>query len=225
MKADLTASELPSAKGIDFNLYLITDRCQAKGGGLVQVIHAALDGGVKAVQLREKDLGSRALYLLASELRALTDRYGAKLFINDRIDIALAVGADGVHLGTGSIPVAIARQMAGSRLLIGYSAHAADEACKAENDGADFVSFGPVYPTPSKAAYGSPLGLSALKTVVERLKIPLFALGGVKQSNIPEVMAAGASGIALISAIIASDDPEKETAFLLRTIEKHVPNS
>jgi thiamine-phosphate pyrophosphorylase len=214
-----------AAAGIGFNLYLITDRNQTMGRPLADVIRAALDGGIKAVQLREKDLGSRELFQLASEMRSLTSRYGAKLIINDRIDVALATGADGVHLGAGSIPVAEARRLAGRSLLIGYSAHSATEACSAETDGADFVTFGPVYQTPSKAAYGAPLGVSALKTACERLTVPLYALGGVKQFNIPDLMAAGASGVALISAIMSAADPEKETVSLLKTIEEHATNS
>jgi thiamine-phosphate pyrophosphorylase len=195
------------------------------GRPLADVVHAALDGGVRAVQLREKDLGSRELYQLATELQRLTSKYGAKLFINDRIDVAMAAGADGVHLGISSIPVAAVRSLPGVNLLIGYSAHSVEDACRAEADCADFVTFGPVYQTPSKAAYGAPLGLSPLKAASERLSVPLFALGGIKRLNIPEVMAAGVSGIALISAIMSAADPEKETASLLKTIEEHATNS
>lgn len=222
---DLLTGRSGVARGIDFSLYLITDRCQTQGRPLVDVVHAALDGGVRAVQLREKDLGSRELYQLALELRNLTGSYGVKLFINDRIDIAMVVGADGVHLGTGSIPVVEARRLAQENLLIGYSSHSVDEASRAETGGADFVTFGPVYQTPSKAAYGAPVGVSSLKDACRSLSIPVFALGGIKLSNVTEVMSAGASGIAMISAIIAADDPKKETASLLKTIEDHATNS
>jgi thiamine-phosphate pyrophosphorylase len=211
-------------KEIDFPLYLITDRRQTSGRPLLDVVHAALDGGVMAVQLREKDLGSRELYKLAKEMRSLTGQYGAKLFINDRIDVALAAGADGVHLGAGSIPVSEERRVWGTELLIGYSAHSSDEASQAADAGADFLTIGPVYHTPSKAAYGKPLGLSELHATVARSSIPVFALGGVKQSCIADVMSAGASGIALISAILTAEDPKKETVSLLKTIEEHVTN-
>jgi thiamine-phosphate pyrophosphorylase len=217
-------TQVPEGKEIDFPLYLITDRLQTSGRPLLDVVHAALDGGVKAVQLREKDLGSRELYGLAKEMHRLTERYSARLFINDRIDVALAVGADGVHLGAGSIPVSEARRVWGADLLIGYSAHSSDEACQAAAEGADFLTIGPVYQTPSKAAYGKPLGLSVLPATVARISIPVFALGGVKQSCIADVLAAGASGIALISAILAAEDPKKETVSLLKTIEEHVTN-
>lgn len=222
---DLLTGRSGVATGIDFSLYLITDRCQAQGRPLADVVHAALDGGLKSVQLREKDLVSRELYQLALDLRNLTGSYGAKLFINDRLDIAMAVGANGVHLGAGSIPVIEARRLARANLLIGYSSHSVDEARIAEADGADFVTFGPVYQTPSKAAYGAPVGASNLEEACRSLSIPVFALGGIKLSNVTEVMSAGAAGIAMISAIIAADDPKNETASLLNTIEDHATNS
>ncbi len=211
--------------GVDFSLYLITDRCLTEGRPLVDVVRAVLDGGIKAVQLREKDLGSREMYLLALELRELTYEYGAKLFINDRVDIAMSVRADGVHLGVGSIPVAEARKLAGPNLLIGYSSHSTDEARRAEADGANFVTFGPVYQTPSKVSYGEPLGGLALKEVCQSLFIPVFALGGIKPANVAQVLSCGAAGIALISAIIGAVDPKKETVSLLKTIEEHATNT
>jgi thiamine-phosphate pyrophosphorylase len=144
---------------IDFSLYLITDRTQTGGRPLAAVVRQALDGGVRVVQLREKDLDGSELFRLASELRGITREYGARLVVNDRPDIALAVEADGVHLGAGSLPVAVVRRILGPERLIGYSAHGVPEARQAEADGADFITFGPVYHTPSKAAYGAPLGL------------------------------------------------------------------
>lgn len=205
---------------IDFPLYLITDRRQTAGRTLTSVVRAALEGGIKAVQLREKDLPGRDLFVLAKELRGITREFGARLLINDRADIALAVDADGVHIGASSLPVREVRRLLGTR-LIGYSAHGAAEALQAAADGADFVTFGPVFFTPSKAAYGTPVGLEKLVEAAGKLKIPLFALGGIKLENIPDVMAAGADGIAMISAIIAANDPKTETTNLLKTIEQH----
>lgn len=194
---------------------------QTAGRTLPAVVADALRGGLQVVQLREKDLSSSQLYELAGDLRRITQDFGAQLLINDRIDIALAVGADGVHLGQSSIPVAVARRILGSDQIIGYSAHALDEAQQAERDGADFVTFGPVYATPSKAAYGEPLGLARLAEVSQSLSIPVLALGGVKKSSVEEVLSVGAWGIAVISAIIAAQDPADETAALLRTIADH----
>jgi thiamine-phosphate pyrophosphorylase len=203
---------------VDFSLYLITDRMQTAGRTLPAVVAEALSGGLRAVQLREKDLPSGQLFKLAIELRQITRDYGAKLLINDRVDIALAAEADGVHLGIAGLPVAEARRMLGSGSLIGYSAHSADEALQAQHAGADFVTLGPVYRTPSKAIYGEPIGIGALAEAAGTLEIPVFALGGVKLDSIAETMSAGAQGIALISAIIASPDPMLETETLLRTI-------
>jgi len=218
-------SESQRVQNADFSLYLITDRHQTGDKPLTDVVQAALQGGVRAVQLREKDLDDDALYDLAVHLRSLTHEYGARLLINTRIDICQAAGADGVHLGINGISVIEARQMLGKELLIGYSAHSVAEACSAEAAGADFVTFSPVFHTPSKAAYGEPVGLDKLKDACATLAIPVFALGGIKKENIGEVMAAGARGIALISAIIAAHDPASEALSLLKTIEQHDTHS
>ena len=192
---------------IDFSLYLITDRNQTAGRPLLEVVEAALSGGVRAVQLREKDLPTAELYDLAWEMRALTSRYDARLLINERIDVALAVEADGVQLGINSLPVTAARRIAPD-LLIGYSSHGVGEAAAAIAKGADFVTFGPVFPTPSKAAYGEPVGLAQLERVCNLPTGDLvFALGGVKQSNLSQVTAAGCYRVALISDILAAPDP------------------
>ena len=200
---------------VDFNLYLITDRNGTSGRGLIPIVEEALNGGVKAVQLREKDLSSRDLYATAYDLRKLTARYGARLFINDRVDIALAVDADGVHLGSASIPVHRARGILGRKKFIGVSCHNTVSAISAQDQEADFITFGPVFPTPSKAAYGDPVGVEKLGTIAEMLTIPVFALGGVNRKNAARVMEAGAHGIALISAVMAADDPREETRSLL----------
>ncbi len=192
---------------VDFRVYLITDRRQARGGDILAAVAGALDGGIRAVQLREKDLGGRELFRLAEAMRRLTARYGARLLVNDRVDVAYAAGADGVHLGGGSIPAADARRLLGPRALIGRSVHGADELARAEGEGADFATFGPVYATPSKAAYGPPVGVTALAAACARTKIPVFALGGVGPANMAETLKAGAFGIALISAVVAAKDP------------------
>lgn len=191
---------------IDFSLYLITDRHQTGGRPLLEVLESAMKGGVRAIQLREKDLSAAELYELAWELRSLTARYGAKLFINDRLDVAMAVEADGVHLGKQSLPVLAARRVAPG-LMIGYSSHSVSEAESALARGADFVTFGPVFPTPSKAAYGEPLGIEQLQKACATLTGPVFALGGVKQANFPQILATGCCRVALISDIIAAPDP------------------
>ncbi len=193
---------------IDFPLYLITDRNQvANGHSLYTAVEAALQGGVKAVQLREKDLSPDELLPLAKQFRALTLSYGALLFINDNIDIALTVKADGVHLGGHSEATDAIRAKVGEKMLIGVSTHSKEEIELAAKQGADFVTFGPVYATPSKAKYGEPQGLKKLSEACRNSSIPVFALGGITPERATEVQQAGASGIALISAIIASSDP------------------
>ena len=194
---------------VDFNLYLITDRHQVPAGQtLLAVIEAALQGGVQAVQLREKDLSVAELVPLARELRVLTRQYGARLLINDKVDVALAVGADGVHLGGHSQPADVVRRSSGTGMLIGVSTHSSDEIQTACEQGADFVTFGPVYATPSKAVYGAPQGLPALAEACNNSTLPVFALGGITSARTAAVLAAGAHGIALISAIIASSSPK-----------------
>jgi thiamine-phosphate pyrophosphorylase len=200
---------------IDFNFYLITDRHKTQGRELCTVVEEALRGGVRAVQLREKDLPSRELYELAYEMRKLTSRYDARLFINDRADIALAVDADGIHLGNSSMPIYRVRKVLGEKILIGVSCHNQVSAITAQEKGADFITFGPVFPTPSKAVYGEPLGLAKLEEVTGLLQIPVFALGGIKKDKVPEVIACGVRGIALVSAVLSTDKPREEARALL----------
>lgn len=191
----------------DIKVYLITDRKLFENiDKFMATIDEVLAAGIKAVQLREKDLDTRSLLALACKFRELTERHGALLFINDRLDIALASDADGVHLGQSGIPVAAVRQGVGKKLLIGCSTHSVKEAISAEEEGADFITFGPLYETPSKLQYGRPVGVEALRQSSNRIKLPIFGIGGIKKDNISEVLNSGAKGIALIRGILASDD-------------------
>lgn len=200
-------------------LYLITDRTQTLGRPLLDVVKAALEGGVRLIQLREKDLSGRELFDLAKEMRELTDRYDAKLLINDRLDIALAVGAYGVHLGRRSVSVQDARRaFETSSFIVGVSTHSLEEALQAESDGADFITFGPVYFTPFKTAYGEPVGIDKLKGVAKEVNIPIYALGGIKRDNIEELLSGGAYGIAMISAITADADVKEATKSIIGEI-------
>ncbi|HJU06643.1 MAG TPA: thiamine phosphate synthase [Nitrospiraceae bacterium] len=200
---------------VDFSLYLITDRHQTLGRPLVDVVDRALHAGVRAVQLREKDLDTRALLQLGEELRSLTRERKAYLFINDRVDLAMAIGADGVHLRADSVPVAVARRLVGPDRFVGISAHSADEVTAAEADGADFVVLGPIYDTPSKRPYGDPIGLRPLQDANRRCTIPIFAIGGMTASRIGEVRRAGAFGVAVISSILSVPEVESATHHLL----------
>ena len=205
---------------VDFRLYLITDRrLFSDDHSLFTAIEEALKGGVKAVQLREKDLATRSLLSMAYSLRELTSAYRAKLFINDRVDIAMAVEADGVHLGGESMPAFAARKAAGKAMLIGVSAHSIGEAKKAEEEGADFITLGPIFETPSKIKYGPPLGPGLLRETREKISIPVFAIGGIKKERVGSVLESGASGMALISAILGSEDIRSNTEEFMRLLK------
>ena len=204
---------------VDFSLYLITDRHQTAGRPLLPLLDRALAAGVKAVQLREKDLNSQSLAELAGELLALTRKHDSLLFINDRVDLVLAVGADGVHLRSDSMPIRAARRVLGPHRLIGMSVHNAAEVLKAEADGADFAVLGPVYDTPSKRAYGDPIGLRPLEEASQQSHIPVFAIGGISLSRVQEVRRAGARGVAIISAILEAADVESTTCLLLNALQ------
>jgi thiamine-phosphate pyrophosphorylase len=140
---------------------------------------------------------------MAYRFRELTARHNAKLFINDRLDIALSVEADGVHLGQSGIPLRAVRGVVNSGMMIGCSTHSVKEAIDAQADGADFITFGPLFQTPSKLKYGEPVGLEALCEVSKNINLPIFGIGGIKSNNITDVLKAGASGIALISGILS----------------------
>jgi len=200
-------------------VYLITDRKAAGTKGLLPALEAAFRGGVDLAQLREKDLPARELLALAKEAVVVARRLGAKLLVNDRADIALLAGADGVHLTSKSYSSVHARRLLGKDRLIGVSTHSIEEAVRAEKDGADFVTFGPVFHTPSKDGMGAPVGIDRLKEAAQRLSIPVYGLGGVGPGNIEDVISTGANA-ALISAVMANDDPEKAASTLLAAIER-----
>lgn len=202
----------------NFDLYLVTDRRQTRGRDLATIVELALAGGAKAVQLREKDLGGNELFHLAEKLKKRCDEKSATLLINDRIDVALAVDADGVQLGSGSLPIAAARGLLGASKLIGASTHSLEEAIAARKAGADFILFGPVYFTPSKAAYGEPQGLALLKEVVEKISLPVYAIGGINPDNAAEAKRTGIRGVALISAVMSAEDPRAAASNIIQLI-------
>jgi thiamine-phosphate pyrophosphorylase len=187
------------------HLYLISDRTRTAGRPLLAALQAAVKAGVRLLQLREKDLSPRELYALAAEARALLDPFAATLLINDRVDVAAAVGA-GVHLTTRSLPPAAARRCLPVGALIGVSTHSLAEASFAVASGADFLTFGPVFDTPSKAAYGPPRGLDALREVCAAVSLPIYALGGITPARVTACRAAGAYGVAAIGALLEAPD-------------------
>ncbi len=198
-------------------VYLITDRKLATPD-LCSALEAALKGGVRMVQLREKDLSSTELRTIAGEILKLTRFYGAKLLMNGAPELAAEIGADGVQLGVNSCRISTARRILGEQAIIGYSAHSTHEVESAAHQGANFVTFSPVYYTASKAQYGPPQGLQALGNICQKSPIPVYALGGINIDRVKDVLAAGAQGIALISALFGASDIQKSTQKLLRKI-------
>lgn len=206
---------------MDFCFYLITDRRQAAGGMSVEeVLRRAIEGGVKGVLLREKDLPDRELLGLAGRVRDLTTRSGVRLLISERVDIALAVDADGVQISGRSLPAARARELLGVEKYMAVSTHSMEEALAAQADGADFVTFSPVYEPASKAGYGPGVGVEALARVCNSLTIPVFALGGINPDNAVETLKAGAYGVAVISAVFAAEDPAAAAGKLIERMRE-----
>ncbi|MDR2740380.1 MAG: thiamine phosphate synthase [Treponema sp.] len=201
----------------DLLLYLCTDRVLALGRPIAAAVEEAVTGGVTMVQLREKEASSREFYEIALALRALTCRLHVPLVIDDRLDIALAVGAEGLHIGQSDLPLPAARQLAGKNMFIGVSASTVEEALEAERNGADYLGVGAVYPTRSKADAGEAVGLDRLAAICAVVKIPVVGIGGVNGDNAGAVIKAGAVGIAAISGILSQSDI-KEAARELRTI-------
>lgn len=173
---------------------------------LADAVAAALDGGVTCVQLRAKQLGGYDLYRRAVQLKHLCEPYGALFIVNDRLDVALAARADGVHLGTSDLPVDVARRLSPPGFLIGFSPQTLDDVRAARPLGADYVGLGPVYPTGSKADAQSPLGLDGLRPQLAAARLPAVAIGGINTANAAAVIAAGADGVAVISAILGASD-------------------
>jgi thiamine-phosphate pyrophosphorylase len=204
-------------------LWLVTDRTQVEGKDLVGVLDACLDAGLRAIQVREKDLGAADLAALCRRLVPLTRARGAVLAVNDRVDVALAVGVDAVQRTSTSLAIPDIRAVAGTRLRVGASVHSVGEAVDAERAGADWVVFGPVYDTPSKRRYGVPQGLLKLRETSRAVGIPVIAIGGISAERVGEVLEAGARGIAVISAILGAACPADATRELLQALERGGP--
>jgi thiamine-phosphate pyrophosphorylase len=197
-------------------LCLVTDRHQCSETELEAVVAAAIEGGVNVVQLREKDLPAGELFSLGMRLREVT-RGKALLLINDRVDVAQACGADGVHLPENGLPTPIARWVMGRNALVGRSVHTAEAAAQAERDGADLVHLGTIFVSPSKPD-SPPVGPALLREVVDAVSVPVLAVGGVTPENAGEAIAAGASGVAVISAICGADDPKAAAKALVEAM-------
>ncbi|MGE5627304.1 MAG: thiamine phosphate synthase [Solirubrobacterales bacterium] len=190
---------------LDLKLYLITDRSFLNGRKLSNMVEDAILGGVTVVQIREKDASSRVFYEVSKEVKQVTDYYNIPLIINDRLDIAQAVDAAGVHLGQSDMDLVLARKILGNDKIIGISAGNIEEALEAQKNGADYIGIGAVYPTGTKKDADT-IGLQGLKSVVNSISIPSVAIGGINKDNFLQVFDTGVNGISVISAILGKND-------------------
>jgi thiamine-phosphate pyrophosphorylase len=202
---------------LDYSLYLVTDRSLSRGRSTFEVVRQAVAGGVTCVQLREKHCSTREFIDQARALQPLLKDRRIPLIINDRLDVALAVGAEGVHLGQQDMAIADARKIAGRALVIGISVESVGDAIRAEQQGADYLGVSPVFATPTKTDTAPPLGLEGIRQIRRAVVIPIVGIGGVNLRSAASVLGAGADGIAVVSAIVSADDP-KQAAVELRKI-------
>lgn len=205
---------------IDYSLYLVTDSGLSRGRSLLEIVQAGVAGGITCVQVREKTLSSREYIMRLLAIRALLREHGVPLFVNDRVDIALAVEADGIHLGQTDMPLTLARRLVGDRLIVGISCESVQDAVDAEQGGADYVSVSPVFATPTKTDTAPAMGLEGVRAVRAAVEVPVVAIGGINATNAAEVVRAGADGICVISGIVSAPDPRAASAALRRIVRE-----
>lgn len=200
-------------------LHVITDTELQDRFSHVELARMAAAGGADIIQFRQKIGSTREMIETARQIKQLCIDHGVTFIVNDRLDVAIASDSDGVHLGQDDFPIPLARDLLGDQKIIGGSAVTLEEARKCLEEGADYVGFGPVYPTTSKADVGPVTGIDLMKEVIDKVPLPLIAIGGVNTDNAPEVIRAGAHGIAVISAVCCQQDPEKATRALFRALK------
>lgn len=193
----------------EVDIYPVTCEALSQGRSNLEVLAAVIRGGAKIIQLREKDLNKHDFYLLAAKFREITSGAGVLLVINDHVDIALAVEADGAHLGQEDLPLHAARKIA-PQLLIGASTHSIEEALRAQEEGADYINIGPIFSTSTKQGLRHSLGPAGIAEISSKITIPFTVMGGINDSNIDRVVAAGAKKVAVVSAITQAEDIEKQ---------------
>lgn len=203
-----------------YDLYVVTDREIAGGLAHAEIARRAAKGGANVIQLRDKHLSGRELYMTALEVRQVTKEFNAAFIVNDSLDVALAAKADGVHLGQNDLPMKAARRIAPEGFVIGISVGNASQASKAEEEGADYIAISPVFDTTSKDDAGSGRGLDVLKEIRKAVRIPVIAIGGIDKKNLPSVISSGADGIAVISAVVGQKDIEAAAREMTVLIKK-----
>jgi thiamine-phosphate pyrophosphorylase len=197
----------------------VTDAGLSRGRSHLSIVEAAVRGGVTIVQYREKNASTHRMIEEAAELLRLCRATGIPFIVNDRIDVALAVDADGVHVGQDDMPASVARRLIGKKKILGVSAGSAEEARKAVLDGADYIGASPIFSTPTKPDAPPPLGIEGLREVTRAVKIPVVAIGGISEMNAAAMIEAGAAGVAVVSAIVAAEDVEAAARALRATVE------
>ncbi len=200
-------------------LHVLTDTTLQTRFSHIELTEMAIAGGADTIQFRQKEGSTRAMIELAREMKRRCDKAGVAFIVNDRLDVALASEADGVHLGQDDFPIPMAREILETNMIIGGSAATREEAEKCVADGADYIGFGPVFPTGSKDDAGPVSGIDILKKIVRDYSLPIIAIGGISAKNTPEVIRAGAHGIAVISAVCCQDDPEQATRALFQILK------
>ncbi len=206
---------------IDLSLYLVTDQKLCLGRDLTDIVEESVRGGVTLVQLREKDIVDREFYRIALKLKNMLKKYHVPLIINNRVDIAIAVGADGVHLGQNDIHHTKARLLLDRDALIGLSIESLSQVKLANNTDVDYLSVSPIFYTPTKVDTVIEWGLEGLKQVREMTNKQLVSIGGINQNNIMDIMNAGSQGVAVVSAICSADNPFKTTVCLKKMIDEY----
>lgn len=202
---------------INYKLYLVTNRDLLKNISLSEAVEEAIKGGTTLVQLREKNVSSLEFYNIAKSIKKVTDKYNIPLIIDDRLDIALAVDAAGLHVGQNDIPAIITRKLLGENKILGVSAHTIDEALKAEKDGADYIGTGAIFTTTTKKDAEN-VSIKSLKEITEKVHIPVVAIGGISEQNVKMLKDTGISGISVISSILGKNDIKKASEDLNKCI-------
>ncbi len=205
---------------VDYSLYLVTDRALSRGRATAEIVRAAVSGGVTFVQIRDKTGSTREFLDEARAVKDVLQGTGVRMVVNDRVDVALAAGADGVHLGQRDMPIVDARRMVPSHWIVGISAESVEDAIRAEREGADYIGMSPVFSTPTKTDTAAPLGLEGVRRLRAAVRIPLVAIGGIHAENAADVIRAGADGIAVVSALVSAEDPYESALELRRAIDE-----
>jgi thiamine-phosphate pyrophosphorylase len=207
-------------QNINYSLYLVTDRGLAQGRSTLDIIRSAVQGGVTCVQVREKECSTLDFIEQAQSIKEYLQSRAVPLIINDRVDVALAVEADGVHLGQTDMPLHMAKKIIGDSMIIGISVESLADAIAAEKGGADYLGVSPIYATPTKTDTAPPLGLEGLRAIRQKVNLPLVGIGGLNRDNAAAVIRHGGDGVAVVSAIVTADDPMQAAGDLKQIIDE-----